>query len=168
MREYFSFQVIVVTLAFAICWLPIHVLELLKCANTPLLHRLITSYPKVLYSIRAFTHALAYFNSCFNPFLYALLNRNFCLDLADVISSFRTCCQQADAQKTENGNYNSGRTSCVKSVEKHRASQSRPDDEEEENESRRKLIETPIKDTDGPVQSLQSDPTAVEISVISH
>ncbi|CAF3384516.1 unnamed protein product [Rotaria sp. Silwood1] len=77
--------VIVVTLAFAICWLPIHILELMKCANSSILYALIRSYPKVLYSIRAFTHALAYFNSCLNPYLYALLNRNFCCDLIDII-----------------------------------------------------------------------------------
>ncbi|CAF0881255.1 unnamed protein product [Rotaria sp. Silwood1] len=78
-------MVIVVTLAFAICWLPIHILELMKCANSSILYALIRSYPKVLYSIRAFTHALAYFNSCLNPYLYALLNRNFCCDLIDII-----------------------------------------------------------------------------------
>lgn len=83
------------TLAFAICWLPIHFLELMKCANASLLHELIHLYPKVLYSFRAFTHALAYFNSCLNPYLYALLNRNFCLDLADVIPSWRPCCKQS-------------------------------------------------------------------------
>ncbi|CAF2403944.1 unnamed protein product [Rotaria sp. Silwood2] len=77
--------VVVVTLAFAVCWLPIHVLELMKCANSSILNTLVRSYPKVLYSIRAFTHALAYFNSCLNPYLYALLNRNFCFDLMDII-----------------------------------------------------------------------------------
>lgn len=85
----FVFQVVVVTLAFAICWLPIHVLELMNCANSSVLYTLIRSYPKVLYTIRAFTHALAYFNSCLNPYLYALLNRNFCCDLIDLIPS---CC----------------------------------------------------------------------------
>ncbi|CAF1288909.1 unnamed protein product [Rotaria sordida] len=78
-------MVIIVTLAFAVCWLPIHILELMKCANSSILYALIQSYPVVLYSIRVFTHALAYFNSCLNPYLYALLNRNFCVDLMDII-----------------------------------------------------------------------------------
>ncbi|CAF4039177.1 unnamed protein product [Rotaria sordida] len=80
-----SAWVIIVTLAFAVCWLPIHILELMKCANSSILYALIQSYPVVLYSIRVFTHALAYFNSCLNPYLYALLNRNFCVDLMDII-----------------------------------------------------------------------------------
>jgi hypothetical protein len=93
--------VIAVTLAFAICWLPIHVLELMQCAKSPLLTGLIQSYPKVLYSVRAFTHALAYFNSCLNPYLYALLNRNYCIDLVDIIPSWRRCCKHT--QTLENG-----------------------------------------------------------------
>ena len=86
---------IVVTLAFAVCWLPIHILELLSCGNKDFVSSLIQKYPRILYSIRAFTHALAYFNSCLNPYLYALLNRNFCMDLVDIIPFWRPCCKQA-------------------------------------------------------------------------
>lgn len=67
----------------------------MKCANSSRLNTLIRLYPKILYSIRAFTHALAYFNSCLNPYLYAILNRNFCLDLVDIIPAWRPCCKQA-------------------------------------------------------------------------
>ena len=67
----------------------------MKCADSSILYYLIRSYPKVLYTIRAFTHALAYFNSCLNPYLYALLNRNFCFDLIDIIPSYCTCCKQS-------------------------------------------------------------------------
>ena len=87
--KYWSFilclQVVVVTLAFAISWLPIHSLELMNCFDSVLLKNLILSYPKSLYTVRAVTHALAYFNSCLNPYLYALLNRNFCFDLIGII-----------------------------------------------------------------------------------
>jgi hypothetical protein len=93
--------VIVVTLSFAVCWLPIHILEVMKCANSSLLNTLIQSYPKVLYTIRAFTHALAYFNSCLNPYLYALLNRNFCYDLVDIIPSWRPCCKHSDTLESD-------------------------------------------------------------------
>ena len=89
-----SIQVIVVTSVFAISWLPIHILELLKCADSPFLYRLIETYPKTLYSIRAITHALGYFNSCLNPYLYALMNRNFCFDLIDIIPSRFICVNQ--------------------------------------------------------------------------
>ena len=79
------------TLAFAVCWLPIHILELIKCSNASRLYALIGSYPRVLYTIRAVTHALAYFNSCLNPYLYALLNRNFCKDLVDILPAWKPC-----------------------------------------------------------------------------
>jgi hypothetical protein len=96
----------VVTLAFAICWLPIHVLELMKCADSSILYTLIRSYPKVLYTIRALTHALAYFNSCLNPYLYALLNRNFCFDLIDIIPSCLTCSKQSEILRSKNAHPN--------------------------------------------------------------
>lgn len=79
------------TLAFAICWLPIHILELLKCADVSILHQMNRTYPKVLYTIRAITHALSYLNSCLNPYLYALLNRNFCFELIDLIPNWFSC-----------------------------------------------------------------------------
>lgn len=96
----------VVTLAFAISWLPIHTLELMKCAQSSLLNKLIASYPKVLYTIRALTHALAYFNSCLNPYLYALLNRNFCFDLIDIIPSCLTCIKTKEFVKKRRSNVN--------------------------------------------------------------
>lgn len=78
-------MVIVMTLAFAICWFPIHILELMRCANSTILLKIFQSHPKFLYGIRAVAHALAYLNSCLNPYLYALLNRNFCFDLLGVL-----------------------------------------------------------------------------------
>ncbi|UJR21441.1 hypothetical protein I4U23_024527 [Adineta vaga] len=64
------------TLAFAICWLPIHILEILNCSQllSPLFHK---EHFYVLETIRMIAHALSYFNSCLNPFLYALLNKNY-------------------------------------------------------------------------------------------
>ncbi|CAF3459139.1 unnamed protein product [Rotaria socialis] len=96
--------VIIVTLAFAICWLPIHVLELMKCANSSMLDSLIRSYPKLLYAVRALTHALAYFNSCLNPYLYALLNRNFCCDLIDIIPTCLKPRSQTSTIQTKHSN----------------------------------------------------------------
>jgi len=86
--------------------LPIHILELLKCADSSILYTLIGSYPKVLYTVRAFTHALAYFNSCLNPYLYALLNRNFCFDLIDIIPTCRICWKQSDLLEIKNSRSN--------------------------------------------------------------
>lgn len=158
------------TLAFAICWLPIHILELFKCSNSSLLNDLIASYPKLLYSTRAFTHALGYFNSCFNPFLYALLNRNFCLDLADVIPSFRTCCQQADAPKTTGEILTNVRYSGVKMEKNHpmihhsSLIDEENDDDSHENEMHQKLLE-PEKTN---LNLIYFDAMGDRISVISH
>ncbi|XP_075159183.1 allatostatin A receptor 1 [Haematobia irritans] len=63
-------MVVVVVLAFAICWLPIHVILVLKAFN---LYG--TSHATVIIQIIA--HVLAYTNSCINPILYAFLSDNF-------------------------------------------------------------------------------------------
>jgi hypothetical protein len=78
----------------------------MKCANSSILYALLRSYPKVLYTVRAFTHALAYFNSCLNPYLYALLNRNFCFDLIDIIPTCKICWKQSDLLQTKNSHQN--------------------------------------------------------------
>jgi hypothetical protein len=72
----------------------------MKCADSSLLYALIRLSPKVLYTIRAVSHALSYFNSCLNPYLYALLNRNFCFDLIDIIPSWMIYCKQSKLFQT--------------------------------------------------------------------
>ncbi len=65
------------TCAFAICWLPIHILELLNCNQ--MLETFYVNHSTLLDAIRVIAHALSYFNSCLNPFLYALVNKEFFL-----------------------------------------------------------------------------------------
>ncbi|CAF1599222.1 unnamed protein product [Didymodactylos carnosus] len=84
-------MVVIVTLVFAICWLPIQTLELLNCTKSPLLRTFSYRHPKLLNRIRIVSHALSYFNSCLNPYLYALLNRNFCADAINVILKLCQC-----------------------------------------------------------------------------
>lgn len=64
------------TLAFALCWLPIHILELMGCSEL-LSNRFLTEHFVLLNTLRMIAHALSYFNSCLNPILYALLNNKF-------------------------------------------------------------------------------------------
>lgn len=56
--------------AFAICWLPIQIILVLKSIN--LYHQ-----TSVLVGIQIFSHILAYLSSCVNPLLYAFLSENF-------------------------------------------------------------------------------------------
>ncbi|XP_037938682.1 allatostatin-A receptor [Teleopsis dalmanni] len=63
-------MVVVVVLAFAICWLPIHVILVLKALG-------MYSSTHVNVIIQIISHVLAYTNSCINPILYAFLSDNF-------------------------------------------------------------------------------------------
>ncbi|KAM7347824.1 allatostatin A receptor 1 [Cochliomyia hominivorax] len=63
-------MVVVVVLAFAICWLPIHVILVLKAFN-------LYGSSHVTVIIQIISHVLAYTNSCINPILYAFLSDNF-------------------------------------------------------------------------------------------
>ncbi|XP_041630983.1 allatostatin-A receptor [Drosophila kikkawai] len=63
-------MVVVVVLAFAICWLPIHVILVLKALD---LYG--ASHLSVI--IQIISHVVAYTNSCINPILYAFLSDNF-------------------------------------------------------------------------------------------
>ncbi|CAF0950884.1 unnamed protein product [Adineta steineri] len=65
------------TCVFAICWFPIHFLELLNCRR--MLSKFYLEHQQLLNTIRVTAHALSYFNSCINPVLYALCNRESCL-----------------------------------------------------------------------------------------
>jgi hypothetical protein len=57
-------------LAFAICWLPIHIVLIVK-----------SIYPDIqstlLIKVQIISHILAYCSSCVNPLLYAFLSDNF-------------------------------------------------------------------------------------------
>ncbi|UJR38590.1 hypothetical protein I4U23_031255 [Adineta vaga] len=61
------------TCAFAICWFPIHLLEFLNCGQ--MLSNYYREHSQLLDVFRITAHALSYFNSCLNPFLYALYNQ---------------------------------------------------------------------------------------------
>ena len=150
-------------MAFAICWLPIHLLELMKCANASLLHELIQLYPKVLYSFRAFTHALAYFNSCLNPYLYALLNRNFCLDLVDVIPSWRPCCKQSAIIEIGHSHGSAG----VSSESSNHPKKSRQHHEDDD-EPTTPALESTTNPTDGRMALLPLTTNTHDVSMTCH
>ncbi|KAH8340299.1 hypothetical protein KR074_007375 [Drosophila pseudoananassae] len=63
-------MVVVVVLAFAICWLPIHVILVLKALD-------LYGGSHLSVIIQIISHVVAYTNSCINPILYAFLSDNF-------------------------------------------------------------------------------------------
>ncbi|CAF0823129.1 unnamed protein product [Rotaria sp. Silwood1] len=67
---------LVLTLAFALCWLPIHILELLNCSQL-LSHAFYVKHVHILTAARVIAHGLSYFNSCLNPLLYAIFNKGY-------------------------------------------------------------------------------------------
>ncbi|CAF3657737.1 unnamed protein product [Rotaria sordida] len=67
---------LVLTLAFALCWLPIHILELLYCSQL-LSNSFYSKHVHILTAARVIAHGLSYFNSCLNPVLYAIFNKSY-------------------------------------------------------------------------------------------
>ncbi|CAF3223124.1 unnamed protein product, partial [Rotaria sp. Silwood2] len=74
-RRHITRTLFSLTCAFAICWIPIHTLELLNCRQ--MLDEFYNNHTSLLDTIRVIAHALSYFNSCLNPFLYAFFNPEF-------------------------------------------------------------------------------------------
>lgn len=63
-------MIIAVVLAFAICWLPIQIILVIKSIDP--------YYQSTLFiGIQILSHVLAYSSSCVNPLLYAFLSENF-------------------------------------------------------------------------------------------
>ena len=67
-------MVLAVILAFAICWLPAHAMNLWQRLD-PCFQRYHGN--DAVLAFKAFTLGLAYFNSCVNPFVYAFMGGNF-------------------------------------------------------------------------------------------
>lgn len=67
--------------AFAVCWLPIQIILVLKSIN--LYHQ--TAF---LVGFQITSHVLAYLSSCVNPLLYAFLSENFRKAFRKVSSKF--------------------------------------------------------------------------------
>ncbi|XP_061185583.1 galanin receptor 2a-like [Saccostrea echinata] len=64
-------MVFIVVLLFAVCWLPVHVFQLIRIFNP--------HFPKTtpVYVLKMISHTLSYANSIVNPFVYAFLNDGF-------------------------------------------------------------------------------------------
>jgi hypothetical protein len=64
-------MIVAVVCAFAICWLPIHIILVMKSLN---MYQVVS---KTLVAFQIISHVLAYTNSCINPILYCFLSENF-------------------------------------------------------------------------------------------
>jgi len=76
--------VVAVVAAFAVCWLPIHVVFIVQYFEAASDESMITH---TFVAIRLAATCLAYANSCLNPILYAFLSENFRSGLV------RLCCR---------------------------------------------------------------------------
>jgi hypothetical protein len=69
-RKRVSKMILVIVTAFAICWLPIHCVQLHSDFGTP-------SYTVTHDIIKIVAHVLSYVNSALNPIIYAFMSENF-------------------------------------------------------------------------------------------
>ncbi|KAG5680235.1 hypothetical protein PVAND_009758 [Polypedilum vanderplanki] len=94
-------MIVAVVLAFAACWLPIHIILVLKSINA--YHQTTT-----LVAFQIISHVLAYTNSCINPILYCFLSENFRKAFRKVVNcgsqkSFQTQVTTKIVTRTGNG-----------------------------------------------------------------
>ncbi len=64
-------MVLAVVVVFALCWFPIHTLNLWMRLSAYF------PYSYSTYIFKVFAHTLSYANSCVNPFVYAFMGENF-------------------------------------------------------------------------------------------
>lgn len=69
-RRRMTRMVVVIVLVFSVCWLPIHVVYIIRYYGN-------AGVTKSLVSLQAIGNCFAYLNSCVNPFLYAFLSDSF-------------------------------------------------------------------------------------------
>ncbi|XP_070566046.1 G-protein coupled receptor 54-like [Ptychodera flava] len=78
-------MVAVVVLIFAICWLPIHVINIWIRVDASFPHESI-----VMFGFQLFANCISYANSCVNPIIYAFMSDNFRRRFREV---FSCCCK---------------------------------------------------------------------------
>ena len=75
-------MVLIVVVIFALCWLPIHIILVLKAMK-------LMPLTPVTITMQIISHILAYSNSCVNPILYAFLSEPFRRGFWAVITCIR-------------------------------------------------------------------------------
>ncbi|PIK40777.1 putative orexin receptor type 2-like [Apostichopus japonicus] len=86
-------MLVIIVLLFVISWAP------LLTVNFLLKFAIITPSTRTITMLSSSTHLLAFANSCFNPFVYALLSKNFRESTKQVL---RQCCGGTDAARFQN------------------------------------------------------------------
>lgn len=92
-------MIIVVIIVFAVCWLPLQVVLLLKVYDK---YNIETGMGTLMFQILA--NCLAYCNSCLNPILYAFFSPNFRAAFLQAVS----CGNAANRPMVSMGNGNGG------------------------------------------------------------
>lgn len=86
-------MLVIIVLLFVISWAP------LLTVNFLLKFAIITPSTRTITMLSSSTHLLAFANSCFNPFVYALLSKNFRESTKQVL---RQCCGGTDTARFQN------------------------------------------------------------------
>ena len=100
-------MIIIVIVVFAVCWLPLQLLILLKAFN-------IYSLENEFVTFQIFLNCLAYGNSCMNPILYAFFSTNYRAAFWDIISCGK---RRSNNANNFNGNANGHRSALEATLE---------------------------------------------------
>lgn len=95
-------MIALIILMFAICWFPIHVVNIYT--------KVYPEFPKTeaMFIIKVLAHTLSYTNSCLNPIIYAFLNdifRKSFLKTFPFVSKFSVCMYRNTEEQPENSRY---------------------------------------------------------------
>ncbi|XP_077978928.1 G-protein coupled receptor 54-like [Glandiceps talaboti] len=82
-------MVCVVILIFAVCWLPVHIMNILVIVAN------ISPDNLTIYAFQLFGNCLSYANSCVNPIVYAFMSENF---RRRFLEAFSCCLPQRERQ----------------------------------------------------------------------
>ena len=90
-RRRIAKTVAVVVTTFALCWLPLHLIQVVTTFYGPASEPVLTY--NIIYVLKIVAHTLSYANSAANPFIYAFMSNDFRRVFKE---TFVCCCKKSD------------------------------------------------------------------------